>query len=136
MIFRNCVVSFRLALLLLVHLVEASAQKASHAKPFERLCVLDPEHWPDISDLSECLTRRRIFLQQMGQKKWRLIKRWQITCWLSVSCIFRHRACEPWHFDDCFLKRSKITPPQTMENLTKTILAVLAAGIVSVVVFR
>src|SRR4029450_1984813 len=36
MILRCCVVSFRLALLLLVGVVEASAQKPPPAKPFER----------------------------------------------------------------------------------------------------
>jgi endonuclease YncB( thermonuclease family) len=49
MIFRYCIVSFRLALLLLVGFVEASAQKAPSAKPFERLdaCVLEPDEWTD-----------------------------------------------------------------------------------------
>src|SRR4030095_11763777 len=49
MIFRYCIVSFRLALLLLVGVVEASAQKAPSAKPFERFdgCVLEPHEWTD-----------------------------------------------------------------------------------------
>jgi len=49
MIFRNCVVLFRLALLFLVGVVEASAQKAPSAKPFERFdgCVLEPDKWTD-----------------------------------------------------------------------------------------
>ena len=49
MIFRNCVVLFRLALLFLVGVVEASAQKAPSAKPFERFdgSVLEPDKWTD-----------------------------------------------------------------------------------------
>lgn len=48
MIFRFCIVSFRLALFLLVSVV-ASAQKAPSAKPFERFdgCVLEPDEWTD-----------------------------------------------------------------------------------------
>jgi endonuclease YncB( thermonuclease family) len=47
MIFRYCIVSFRLALLLVT--VEASAQKPPPAKPFERFdgCVLSPDEWTD-----------------------------------------------------------------------------------------
>jgi endonuclease YncB( thermonuclease family) len=48
MTFRYCIVSFRLALLLLASAV-ASAQKAPTAKPFERFdgCVLEPDEWTD-----------------------------------------------------------------------------------------
>ena len=43
------IVSFRLALLLFVSVVGASAQKAPSAKPFERFdgCVLTPDEWTD-----------------------------------------------------------------------------------------
>jgi hypothetical protein len=49
MIARCCILSFRLALLLLVGVVEASAQKAASEKPFERFdgCVLSPDEWTD-----------------------------------------------------------------------------------------
>src|SRR6476620_2673727 len=49
MIFRYCIVSVRLALVLLVSFAEASAQKAPSAKPFERFdrCVLNPDEWTD-----------------------------------------------------------------------------------------
>jgi hypothetical protein len=49
MIVRYCIVSFRVAVLLLVGFVEASAQKPPSAKPFERLdgCVLAPDEWTD-----------------------------------------------------------------------------------------
>ena len=49
MIFRYCIVSFRLAPLLLLGVVEASAQKAPSARPFERFdgCVLSPDEWTD-----------------------------------------------------------------------------------------
>jgi hypothetical protein len=48
MMFRYCIISFRLALLLVVGVVAASAQKAPSAKPFERFdgCVLAPDEWP------------------------------------------------------------------------------------------
>jgi hypothetical protein len=48
MIFRYCIISLRLALLLLASAV-ASAQKAPPAKPFERFdgCVLTPDEWTD-----------------------------------------------------------------------------------------
>ena len=42
------IVSFRLALLLFIAVVEASAQKAPSAKPFERFDgVLEPDEWTD-----------------------------------------------------------------------------------------
>jgi hypothetical protein len=49
MFFRYYIVLFRLALLLLLSVVEASAQKAPSAKPFERFdgCVLAPDEWTD-----------------------------------------------------------------------------------------
>ena len=49
MVFRYGIASLRLALFLLVGVVEASAQKAPSAKPFERLdgCVLTPDEWVD-----------------------------------------------------------------------------------------
>jgi hypothetical protein len=49
MIFRHCIVSFRLALLLLAGVVEASAQNAPSAKPFERFdgCVLSADERTD-----------------------------------------------------------------------------------------
>jgi endonuclease YncB( thermonuclease family) len=49
MISQYCLVSFRLALFLLVSAVGASAQKAPPAKPFERFdgCVLTPDEWTD-----------------------------------------------------------------------------------------
>jgi endonuclease YncB( thermonuclease family) len=49
MIFQYCIVSFRLALFLLVSAVELPAQKAPSAKPFERFdgCVLSPDEWTD-----------------------------------------------------------------------------------------
>ena len=49
MIFRYYIVSFTLALLLLVGVVEASAQKAPPAKPFERFdgCLLEPDERTD-----------------------------------------------------------------------------------------
>jgi len=47
--FRYCIASFRLALLLLIGVVEASAQKAPSARSFERLdrCELSPDEWTD-----------------------------------------------------------------------------------------
>src|SRR5918996_4392921 len=49
MISQYFIVSFRLALVLLVSVVGASAQKAPSAKPFERFdgCVLAPDEWTD-----------------------------------------------------------------------------------------
>ena len=49
MMVQSCVVSFRLAVLLLVATVEASAQKEPSAKPFERFdgCVITPDEWTD-----------------------------------------------------------------------------------------
>src|SRR5262245_36851977 len=49
MIFRYCILSFSLAILLLCTVVEASAQKALSAKPFERFdgCLLEPDKWTD-----------------------------------------------------------------------------------------
>jgi endonuclease YncB( thermonuclease family) len=49
MIFRYSIISFRLALLLLVSVGGAAAQKAPSAKPFERFdgCVLAPDEWTD-----------------------------------------------------------------------------------------
>jgi endonuclease YncB( thermonuclease family) len=49
MIVRCCILSFKLALLLLVGVVEASAQKTASVKPFERFdgCVLSPDEWTD-----------------------------------------------------------------------------------------
>jgi hypothetical protein len=49
MIFRYCIVSLRVGLFLFVGVVEASAQKASSAKPFERFdgCMLEPDEWTD-----------------------------------------------------------------------------------------
>ncbi|MGH9882290.1 MAG: hypothetical protein ACRD6N_12710 [Pyrinomonadaceae bacterium] len=49
MISEYVIVPFRLALLLLVSVGGASAQKALPAKPFERFdgCVLAPDEWTD-----------------------------------------------------------------------------------------
>jgi len=49
MMFRYCIVSFRLALFLLVSVGGAWAQNAPSAKPFERFdgCVLAPDEWTD-----------------------------------------------------------------------------------------
>jgi endonuclease YncB( thermonuclease family) len=49
MFFQYCNFSFRLALLLLVSVSDASGQKAPSAKPFERFdgCVLAPDEWTD-----------------------------------------------------------------------------------------
>src|SRR5262245_40505679 len=49
MIFRYCIILFTLTLLVLLGVVEASAQKAPSAKPFQRFdgCVLAPDEWTD-----------------------------------------------------------------------------------------
>jgi endonuclease YncB( thermonuclease family) len=49
MIFRCCIISFRLVLLLVVSVGGARAQKAPSAKPFDRFdgCVLAPDEWTD-----------------------------------------------------------------------------------------
>ena len=46
---RTTIVPFKVELVLLVSVVEASGQKAPSAKPFERLdgCVLEPDKWTD-----------------------------------------------------------------------------------------
>jgi endonuclease YncB( thermonuclease family) len=49
MVFRYCIASFTVAMLLSVSVATASAQKAPSAKPFERFdgCVLEPDEWTD-----------------------------------------------------------------------------------------
>jgi endonuclease YncB( thermonuclease family) len=49
MVFRYCIASFTVAMLLSVSVATASAQKAPSAKPFERFdgCVLTPDEWTD-----------------------------------------------------------------------------------------